>query len=217
MTFLSGGLPMASPDKKPSQDLHNFIWGKLRTGERKYQEQRQSAPSEFNSELGRKWFWIILVAGLMLPFTSLISLQLRQTSELLASRAFGDLLTMIFVMSILFVAPFLAYALHSLKRLRGNRSQLRPVVGGFVGLSAVYAFFYAIFLPWGVSLGSGDYAGMAQTMTVYFLFVTPLLGLGAIALGRKLAPPHLPVWVGGQVHDTKTEPEASHPTTLSDR
>ena len=122
---------------------------------------------------------------LVLPFTVIFGFQIRPPHK--------EYLNILYGTSILFVAPFLSYAIHSRKRLRVARSQQRPVIGGLVGISAVYLFFYVVFIPWffaeAAEAETTDVHGMVEVMYVYFLFIVPLLGLGALVIGRKFAPP----------------------------
>lgn len=169
--------------------LIDLVWGKLRKSQLEYVERRKSAPHESNPELARRWFWLILMTGVLLPFTSLAVIWLRRWAgayppeELWIESAGG-----VFLMGIVIVPPFLVYAIHSSKRLVHDRSQRRPVKGGLIGLSVVYAFFCAVFAPWLFSVGSTDPAGMGQAFAVYFVFLVPALGFGGLLLGRLLAP-----------------------------
>jgi hypothetical protein len=170
-------------------DLIGLIFDTLRQAERDYQERRQSAPPQLNRGLACIWFWIILGTGVVLPFTIKLGFQLQ---SLTPRWGFQEQL---YSASFLFVLPFAIYAMHSSKRLLHDRSQQRPVIGGLVGISAVYIFFYLSFVPWTFASSnpeSSDVHGIAMVMTVFFLFLIPLLGLGALVLGRKLATPRQP-------------------------
>ena len=160
----------------PGWILIALLIDKFRRAERAYQRQR---PNEFNPGLARKWFAYIVVLGVLVPFTSLLAILVWQSSIVLA-----------FVLCVLTLPIYLAYALHSRKRLLHDHFQLRPVKGGLVGLTVVYIFFDGFFAPLAVSVGEGvnDPAGTGEVMVAYFLFLVPLLGLGALILGRKLRP-----------------------------